>query len=117
MTKILTVDDMLSAAHQSGMPAAAEFTRAVETLGTALAHSLALHLGIETNYADFQDGFSGTAAPFFPAKPGQECPAVIDSGDEGGDWEDGDHLPATPDDAPQTLGDAVGHLVRMIARK
>ncbi len=111
MAKILNVDDMLVAATESEMPGASDFVRIVETIATGLAHSLANHLGVGTNFADFQPGFGGTCAPFFSIKPDQVCPTVIDQGDVGGDWSDGESLAPQADDAPQSLADALTQCV------
>lgn len=112
MTKILSIDEMLSAAIDSGMPDAGDFSVAIETIATALAHSLASHLKIETNFANFQRGFGGTCAPFFPAHEGQECPEVIDENDQGGDWEPhSEFTPATPDNVAKTLAAALSQII------
>lgn len=90
--KILDVNNMLDAAHDSQMEDVEIFTAALEVAAQALAQALAEHLGIETGTenspkATYQQGFGGLCAFFGSANEGQPCPDVIDQGDPGGDWE------------------------------
>lgn len=85
--KILDVNNMLDAAHDSGMPAVNAHTESVEAAASLLAAQLAQHLGIAFETARYEKGFGGLCACFGPAKEGQPCPEVIHDGDPGGDWE------------------------------
>ncbi len=51
-----------------------------------VAKVLADHYGIISEHTKYEGGFGGLCVNFRPAYEGQECPDVIDEGDEGGDW-------------------------------
>lgn len=88
MAKILNLDDMLELASEV-LPEA-EFEQhvfAIESAATALAGHLARHFNLRTTHADFQAGFGGLCAPFWPSSPDQRCPEVLHQYDEGGDFQ------------------------------
>lgn len=85
--KILDVNDMLMAAHETKMPSAGFLQRSLEEVATRLAAELAEHLGIESGPAVYECMFGGLCATFSPKTEGQECPVMIDQGDPAGDWE------------------------------
>ena len=87
MTKILNVNNICDAITQSQMPGATKHIRALEKAATAAAKALADHYGIVSGEGDYQGGFGGLCVNFKPAHEGQECPDVIEEGDEGGEWE------------------------------
>ena len=77
--KILSIDEMIAASWDCSLPTYAAHIAAMEAAATALAKDLADHLGIGV--------CAGTRACFYPLKPTDPCPAVIEAGDVGGDWE------------------------------
>jgi hypothetical protein len=86
--KILAIDDMLEAAHETDMPGYDEHIQRIEAAANGLSKALAAHLGIGSGPATFEGkALGGTCATFFPLTPDQPCPEMIDEGDEGGDWE------------------------------
>lgn len=87
MSKILTVDEMLAAAEDSGMPELEKYIGMVEAVASSLQKRLAQHLDITHGEATYERDFGGTCGSFYPKTPDQPCPDVIEAGDEGGDWE------------------------------
>jgi hypothetical protein len=90
--KILNIDDMLEAAHDSKMPDFKTHQMAIEGAATSLAYALARHLKIRVGSQAEWEGkhFGGTCAGFKRSDAGPEdfpCPAVIHEGDPDGDWE------------------------------
>ncbi|MFC5511023.1 hypothetical protein ACFPOU_07780 [Massilia jejuensis] len=83
--KLLSLEDTLVAAQEAGVPGIEDLVSQVETLTERVAESLAQHLNISCRNTSFWDGKIYTT--FLPSQPGQECPAVIDSGDPSGEWE------------------------------
>ncbi|MBH5373437.1 hypothetical protein [Bradyrhizobium glycinis] len=88
MTKILNVNELCDAIAASTLDD--DTQRAlIDALETSVAHVakvLADHYGIISEHAEYEGGFGGLCVNFRPAYEGQECPDVIDEGDEGGDW-------------------------------
>ncbi|GLR90899.1 hypothetical protein [Bradyrhizobium iriomotense] len=88
MTKILNVNDLCDAISGSTLDDATQGILIV-TLATSVAIAakvLADHYGVISEHAEYESGFGGLCVNFRPAYDGQECPDVIDEGDEGGDW-------------------------------
>jgi hypothetical protein len=88
MTKILNVNDLCDAIRGSTLDEAKQLDLidALETSVASAAKVLADHYGLISDRAEYQPGFGGLCVNFRPAQEGQECPSVIDEGDEGGDW-------------------------------
>ncbi|MCP3463070.1 hypothetical protein [Bradyrhizobium sp. CCGUVB23] len=88
MTKILDVNDLCDTIVGSTLDVATQraLIGAVEASVSRAAKVLADHYGIVSDHAEYQNGFGGLCVNFRPAYEGQECPDVIDQGDEGGDW-------------------------------
>lgn len=84
--KLLSLEDTLSAAQDARVPGIEDLVRQVESLAETVAESLAQHLNISCRNTSFWDGKIYTT--FLPSQPGQECPAVIHSGDPSGEWEE-----------------------------
>jgi hypothetical protein len=86
--KQLTIDEMLEAAEESGMPLSENYVGLVEALATQLGEALALHLKVRVlNAASFEPGFGGTCVNFGPDPNGvMACPEVLSHHDPG-DWE------------------------------
>ncbi|WP_050384131.1 hypothetical protein [Bradyrhizobium pachyrhizi] len=88
MTKILNVNDLCDAISDSTLD---EHTQRVligslEAAVLIAANALAEHYGVVAKHAEYEAGCGGLCVNFYPAHEGQECPDVIDAGDEGGDW-------------------------------
>jgi len=87
MAKILNTDDLLEAAS-ADLPNFDAHCDAIVAAVAALAADLAKHYDIEVGETTWEGkDFAGLCAAFYPANPGQECPEMIEEGDEGGDWE------------------------------
>jgi len=88
MSKILNVNDLCDAI--SGLTLVDAIQRVlIDALETSVAHAakvLADHYGVISEHAEYEAGCGGLCVNFRPAYEGQECPDVIDAGDEGGDW-------------------------------
>ena len=87
--KILNIDNMLEAAQDSKMPKYDELALAAEDLACRLSGALAAHLKIKVHDQGswMGEALGGLCASFGPMRKGQKCPAVIEAGDPGGDWE------------------------------
>ncbi|PDT64275.1 hypothetical protein CO683_39150 [Bradyrhizobium ottawaense] len=88
MTKILNVNDLCDAIAASTLDDVTQ-RALIDALETSVAHVakvLAGHYGTISEHAEYEGGFGGLCVNFRPACEGQECPDVIDEGDEGGDW-------------------------------
>jgi hypothetical protein len=87
--KILDTNDLLEAMYDCGFPDYNEAVDELETVMQKWAERLATHLNIQTGETTWEGkDFGGLCCSFKPAFAGQECPAVIDEGDPGGDWEE-----------------------------
>lgn len=87
--KILTIDQMLEAAHDTELPDYDQQLAALEKQATKLAKSLAKHMGVSVSEggATYERDGCGICATFVPKTPGQPCPQAIGDRDTGGDWE------------------------------
>ncbi|WP_316188836.1 hypothetical protein [Bradyrhizobium sp. SZCCHNS1054] len=88
MTKILNVNDLCDAIVGSTLDDATQ-RALIDELQTSVARAakaLADHYGVISEHAEYEAGCGGLCVNFRPAYEGQECPEVIDEGDEGGDW-------------------------------
>ena len=83
--KLLSLEDVLAAGQEAGVPGIEDFVLQAEALAESAANAVAQHLNIKARNTMFQEGEILTT--FLPSHRGQECPAVIDSGDPSGDWE------------------------------
>ncbi|MGY3134585.1 hypothetical protein ACVWZM_005267 [Bradyrhizobium sp. USDA 4501] len=88
MTKILNVNDLCDAISDSTLDEHTQraLIASIEAAVARAASVVADHYGIISAHAEYGRGFGGLCVNFRPASEGQECPAVIDAGDEGGDW-------------------------------
>ncbi|EJN16306.1 hypothetical protein PMI42_00141 [Bradyrhizobium sp. YR681] len=88
MTKILNVNDLCDAIVGSTLDVSRQraLIDDLETTVARVAKTLADHYGVIAERAEYEAGFGGLCVNFRPAYDGQECPDVIDHGDEGGDW-------------------------------
>ena len=86
--KLLSLEESLSAAQDARVPGIEHLISQVESVTEQIANALAQHLNISCRNTSFWDGKIYTT--FLPSQPGQECPALIHSGDPSGEWEDGD---------------------------
>ncbi|MCP1972985.1 MULTISPECIES: hypothetical protein [Bradyrhizobium] len=97
MTKILNVNDLCDAICGSTLDDSTQriLIGAVEAAVRRAANVLAHRYGIVSGPAEYETGFGGLCVNFRPAHVGQECPDVIDAGDEGGNWPGGQpgHIP------------------------
>lgn len=84
--KLLSLEDTLCAAQDAGVPGIEDLISQVEAVTERVAEALAQHLNISCRNTSFWDGKIYTT--FLPSQPGQECPAMIDSGDPSGEWEE-----------------------------
>jgi hypothetical protein len=95
MTKILTLDEMLECLRLINHPTAAACQALMESLGTAMAETIAAELDVVATDATFEGvAFAGTCACFSPAFKGQPCPQPLAPYDPG-QWDAGeaDHIP------------------------
>ena len=83
--KLLSLENVLTAAQDAGVPGIEDLVVQAEAIGESAANALAQHLNIKCRNTMFQDGEILTT--FLAAHPGQECPSVIDDGDPSGEWE------------------------------
>ena len=89
MAKILSVDDMLEAAMECGMPEYDLHVSALEQTAHELGAALAKHLDLRQGETSWEGkAMGGLCASFYPKHKGQACPEAIDNGDPGGDWDD-----------------------------
>ncbi len=88
MTKILDVNDLCDAIVGSTLDASRQraLIDDLESAVARVAKVLADHYGILSDHAEYEQDCGGLCVNFRPADDGQECPGVIDEGDEGGDW-------------------------------
>ncbi|MCP1850282.1 MULTISPECIES: hypothetical protein [unclassified Bradyrhizobium] len=88
MTKILNVKDLCDAIVGSTLDEHVQraLIGSMEAAVARAASVVADHYGIISAHAEYERGFGGLCVNFHPAHEGQEWPAVIDAGDEGGDW-------------------------------
>ena len=88
MAKILDTNDLLEVCLLENIPEADPEVQAVIDAVDALAAKIATHFGIEKGETTSEGkAFGGLCASFYPKTADQECPKMIDEGDEGGDWE------------------------------
>lgn len=85
--KLLSLENVLTAAKDAGVPGVEDLVMQTEAIAEAAAAALAQHLDIKFRNTNMWDG--KIYSTFLPSHPGQACPAVIDSGDPSGEWEDG----------------------------
>lgn len=84
--KLLSLEDVLTAAREAGVPGVEDLVMQAETIAEVAAGALAAHLNIKHRNTNMWDGKIYTT--FLPSQPGQACPAVIDAGDRSGEWEE-----------------------------
>lgn len=85
--KQLTIDEMLSAAQNSGMPGFKGLAQILTATADVLADALAEHLQIERGMeAEFLQGMGGICVAFGPSTPKQPIPEAIEPFDQSADW-------------------------------
>lgn len=89
MAKIVTVDELLDAASESGLASAEDYVARFEALTQELAEALACHLDASGQVLAGPARWElGTlAVPVRPRRAGVPCPGVIDAADPEGEWE------------------------------
>jgi len=86
--KLLSIEEVLTAAQEAGVPGVEDLVIQAETVAESAAAALAAHLNIKHRNTNLWDGKIYTT--FLASHPGQACPAVVDAGDPSGEWEGDD---------------------------
>lgn len=88
MSKILSIDNMLTIARDLELPDYDAFVEKAESVAGELAYAISQQLGVNCENANWMgEDMGGLCVVFRPTAEGQPCPAAIDEADSDGDWE------------------------------
>ena len=103
MTKLLTLEEMITCARQCEPEGghlrdiADQTAKTVELVGSNLAAQIARHLNVKSGPAKCEPAeFSGTCAPFYADRVGQPCPAPLSDYDPS-EWSTADGKTLDPE--------------------
>jgi hypothetical protein len=102
MTKMLTLDEMMTALLETDRRLYQQHVPALRAVGQAVADDLGEALDIETGVADYHDG--GLMVGFAPKSAAQPVPDVLSKYDVEGDWVVREWLPAAGNAPPHGIG-------------